>query len=478
MAALREEAGRRAERHARRLADLAAASARVAARQVPADVCAQVAREATRLVGARTAVIEPGDDRAGPGSDLVVALGEAPASPRLRASPAGGRPFTPEDVGLLRQLCLIGAAALETAALYEREHDTVESLQRALLPTLPDRPEPFEIAGRYLPATAGDRVGGDWYDAFPLPGGRLGVMVGDVVGHGLGAASEMGILRSVARAYAVEHDDVAGVIDRLSAFVGRFGEGLSATVAYVVLDPDEESLRYALAGHVPPVLVGADGATRLLERPRGTPLGVTTGSLTEGRADFRAGDTLVLFTDGLVERRGESLDVGLAALQDRAAAGGPVDALLDRLTGLLDGHDDDVAVLAVRAVELRDRLDVDLPAEAGSLQPARAALRAWLAGLEAPPFMQTDLLLAAGEALANSVEHGGASGGRLRLRGHRTAHRLVVCIGDDGAWTEPVIRQGRGRGLRIMRTLMDEVTIDAGPAGTRVDLALNFPVEA
>jgi signal transduction histidine kinase/DNA-binding response OmpR family regulator/serine phosphatase RsbU (regulator of sigma subunit) len=477
MAALREEAGRRAERHARRLSELADASVRVAACRAPSDVAAVVAHEARAIVSAGSVVVEDGEASAPAAEgEVVVLLGAGTSARRLRAAPAAGAVFSVEDEALLRQLGLVAAATLETAQLLEREHQTVETLQRSLLPALPDGPEPFEIAGLYLPATAGDRVGGDWYDVIALPDGRLGVVVGDVVGHGLGAASEMGILRSATRAYAVEHPGAAEPVARLSAFVGRFGEGFCSTMAYVVLDPADASLRYAIAGHVPLLLIAADGTTRLLEDPHGSPLGVRGRPAAEGRAELRPGDTLVLFTDGLVERRGESIDVGLDTLRSRSFAGLPVAALLDRLADGQTGHDDDVAVLAVRAVAPgAGQLELDLPSEPASLARARAALRSWLAQIGADPRAATDVVLAAAEALANGVEHAGAAGGRLRLHARRTADRLVVTVQDDGHWTEPVVRDGRGKGLRIMRALMDTVSIVPGPDGTRVELTRRLP---
>lgn len=238
-----------------------------------------------------------------------------------------------------------------------REHEIAEALQRGLLPTLaPVRG--LQVAARYLSSSAADSVGGDWYDLFALPDGAVGLAIGDVMGHDVAAAAAMGQLRSVLRSYAYEGGSPAKVLDRMDRLVQGFDMAQLATALYgrLVLDRAGGLLRYANAGHLPPLVRHLDGGVQFLDRARSALIGAPLGDSTE-RAEtavgLRPGDILLLYTDGLVEDRRRPLDRGLALLERLCAEQPPqvrLETLCDALVAGLGAErsEDDVAVLAVR----------------------------------------------------------------------------------------------------------------------------------
>jgi PAS domain S-box-containing protein len=237
-----------------------------------------------------------------------------------------GRSLTAADRSLLNDVAERAALSVRRAQLHEHEHWIALELQRGLLPKrLPDVAG-IQVAAHYQAAGVGAEAGGDWYDAFPLPGGSIGVVVGDVTGQGIPAASAMGQLRSVTRAFALADDGdrtPGAVLTRLNRHQVALGHELF-TVIYAIVDPGAGTVSVASAGHPPPLLRSASGEARYLEGGEGL-MGMDDVTYKDLRAPIRKGDSLILYTDGLVERRGESLDVGLARLAD-AAATGPEDA--------------------------------------------------------------------------------------------------------------------------------------------------------
>ncbi len=226
------------------------------------------------------------------------------------------RDFTDDDVELLQSAGDRAALAVQ-GRLAERERGLAEALQRSLMPRLPDVPG-MGIEGRYLPSAA--RLGGDWYDAFTVPGGRLGMAIGDVSGRGFHAAALMGQLRSGLRAYAMEGGSPAEVVGRLSQLLRQLEPGRNATLLYLLLDPQEGSLLLAGAGHPPPLVLNGDGAGSFVELRGSVPLGaVRYASYEEVETRLEPGATLVLYTDGVIERPGEPLDAGLERLLEAAA---------------------------------------------------------------------------------------------------------------------------------------------------------------
>jgi serine phosphatase RsbU (regulator of sigma subunit) len=242
------------------------------------------------------------------------------------------------------------AIALDNARLYELQRDAAVQLQRSLLPTIP-AVEGLQVLSRYLPAARGVEVGGDWIDLIPLDAERTAFVVGDVMGKGIRAAAVMGQLRTAVRAYAITGLGPAMLMNRMNALIGQIAPAQLVTCVYAVLDRAEGTLRWANAGHLPPALLSRTASVRFLDERLGPPLGV-------GPADFREQVTrvppkgsLLLFTDGLVERRDTPIDQGLRNLAEQLATirGEPEEAaakLIDQLTGPGD-HDDDIAVLYV-----------------------------------------------------------------------------------------------------------------------------------
>jgi serine phosphatase RsbU (regulator of sigma subunit) len=268
----------------------------------------------------------------------------------------GSRPYTDEDVQLADEVGRRIGVAVENARLYARERDTAVTLQHSLLPRLPELPG-LALAARYVPSSLAGQVGGDWYDVLALPDGSVGIAVGDVVGHDLTAAAGMGQLRAVLRSYAWDDDSPGSVLDRVCRLVRGLDEETFATALYARLaapaaDGSRE-LVYASAGHPPPVLLLPDGRTELLETVSPL-LGLETAPRSESTVRLPAGATLIGYSDGLVERRGEDLAVGLGVLQRAAAehAGADVEDLAERLLATLvpEGSDDDVALLVLRAL--------------------------------------------------------------------------------------------------------------------------------
>ncbi|MFJ9605755.1 SpoIIE family protein phosphatase [Kitasatospora sp. NPDC101176] len=270
---------------------------------------------------------------------------------------ASGRPGRPtaRQRGLMETYCRFAGQVAESNLLYERERTIATTLQRSILPrSLPAVPG-VSFAARCVPGTRDMQAGGDWYDVMPLRDGLVGIGVGDVMGKGLAAAAAMGQLSTALRSYALLHGDrPATVLADLNSLAQHADVTDIATVLYLALDPARRQVKAASAGHVPPLLVDADGA-RFLTVDQGPPLGVTgqwDGSETV--LELAAGSTLVLCTDGLVERRTEDLSVGLERLR-RAGEEGPAgaEALCDHLlTACLPGsgaaEGDDVALVVVR----------------------------------------------------------------------------------------------------------------------------------
>jgi serine phosphatase RsbU (regulator of sigma subunit) len=244
------------------------------------------------------------------------------------------RRFSDEDVVLAEELAHDVSDALE-AYFAADERSAAAALQRSLVPTNLPVIEGLDLAGRYLPGQG--EVSGDWYDVFMLPGGRVGMVMGDVAGHGLPASVVMGRLRSALRAYALECDEPAEVLTRLDAKIMHFEPGAMATAIYAVTEPPFESIRVASAGHFPPIQLSSDGvATAQVDLPVGLPLGVEPRvKRTSGSLDFPPGSALVLFTDGLVERR----RVSSARSAD---VFGSIDNALDELCRLLQHEEADL----------------------------------------------------------------------------------------------------------------------------------------
>ena len=394
----------------------------------------------------------------------------------MHVGTTGARQFTAEDTIVLQLAADRAGRAIERARRFQQEHETAVTLQRSLLPDrLPDVPG-LALAARYLPGAAGTEVGGDWYDVIPLADGRVGIAMGDVVGRGIPAASLMGQLRNGLRAYAIEGHSPSAVLERLDRLVQSLNPGRMATLLYMVLEPDGRNAVFANAGHLPPLVVEDERKPRLLEGARGVPLGVLPyATFDESGARLEPGSTLVLYTDGLVEERGISIEIRLDDLQRAATTpfDGPNELCERLLVELLpEGPGvDDVAVLALTtAPASTDRLALTLPAEPEALILARRALRNWLAEVGVEPEALYDITLATGEACTNAIEHAYAPGeASFDLEAFRGDDDVLVLVRDYGSWRPPR-GQNRGRGLKLMETLMDDVRVRREASGTTVEL--------
>jgi PAS domain S-box-containing protein len=413
----------------------------------------------------------------------VPLLAEGGVTGVLVVGASAPRHFTADDLNLLRLAADRVALAIDHARVYEREHRIAETLQRSLLPDrLPQIPG-LSVAARYLPAASEAEVGGDWYDVLPIPGGGVGLVMGDVAGKGLAAASMVGRLRSALRAYALEGHPPARVLERLNRLLWtEADDSQMATLLYVVIDPAEGRVRWVNGGHLPPLLLVDDRPPQFLEGGSSVPLGVLPfPDFEEVEVAVEPGAAVVLYTDGLVERPGEHIDSGL----DRLAAlvrEGPADpqGICDHLLSELvpdGGPTDDVAILTLRTIPMEDRFRVEFPAAPESLSSMRALLRRWLRHAEGTRSEIAEVLTAAGEAATNAIEHAGGAGGRpFELSGQLEGREIEIVVRDFGSWRPP--REGdHGRGLSLMGALMDDVEVTPAPNGTTVRLSrrLNSP---
>jgi signal transduction histidine kinase/CheY-like chemotaxis protein len=419
----------------------------------------------------------PGGASAGVGATIDV-LGEDTA---VWLELPGNQPMASADRNLLRALCGQLGLALSRARSFEEQRMVAVTLQRSILgpATLP-----AGFAARYQPAHSPLEVGGDWYDVVELAGGTLGLVVGDCVGRGLPAATVMGQLRSACRALLLQHNSPAAALTALDGFAGLLDGAACTTVLCARLDPATGELTYSCAGHPPGIVVDAAGGHTLLDGATSVPLAVRVATpRPEATVYLPPDSTLLLYTDGLVERSGTPIDTGVAAataavIETRAL---PEQALADRVLGAVGrspGGDDDVVVLVYRHAEPSvARYARSFPADPMELAPARTELTGWLEAHEVDEDAVERAVLAAGEAWTNAIEHG------YRLDPARTVHtttrvsggEVEIAVADLGGWRPPGDPGYRGRGIPLMEGVCDHVTIDATPAGTTVHLTIAAP---
>jgi len=383
------------------------------------------------------------------------------------------RRFDRDELALLQLVADRMALAIDRARTYEHHHAIAETLQRSLLPDrLPQLPD-AELAGQYLPG-AGATVGGDWYDVITLPDGEVALVMGDVVGRGVRAASVMGQLRSACRIYAGQGQGPASVVKCLNEFAHDLGSGEMATLVYLALDPSTGRGRLVGAGHPPPLVRSPDGCTAYVDAEAQLPLGaVRRVTYVEHPVQLDPGAMVVLYTDGLVERRDASLDDGLARLASAVASApdDPAGCCDFVLRALLGGNPagDDVALLALQRIETRaEPLSLRLTASSETLRSLRRSLRTWLRAAGADSDEVYDLTLAANEAAANAVEHAyGPVEAQYEVDATLVDGVVEIEVRDFGRW-RPARDSDRGRGLPLMEGSTDQLTIDRGEAGTVV----------
>jgi PAS domain S-box-containing protein len=404
------------------------------------------------------------------------------------AHPAA-RPFTHEERAFIAEIAQHAGVLLGRARIREEEHRIALRLQRALLPeSLAGHPR-LEIAARYQSASANLEVGGDWYDTFILPDGRMGLAVGDVVGHGLEAAASMGRLRTALAALAPRASGPGQLLEELDAFARSHNGVRFATAGCAVLDPATGELRYASAGHPPMLIVDADGTTRWLDEGRSLPLGVLAPApRSDAHTVLRPGSVLLLYSDGLIERRRQPLDDSLARLADtvRELRHQPVDQLID---GLLDdlvtplpAEDDVVAVCVRLAPASVPAFRFRFTAGTGELSRVRAAVRDWVGDTGVDASIGDDLLIALGEACANAVEHAY----HHRAPGEvdvgitvEPSGDVVAQVRDYGTWRNPADAVvNRGRGTQMMQAVSSDFRRATTADGTTVTFRLPAPRRA
>jgi anti-sigma regulatory factor (Ser/Thr protein kinase) len=373
---------------------------------------------------------------------------------------------------------LVGATldALRRAAQgVEIERQVAETLQRSLLPTIPEVPG-LRLAARYRPGSAESRIGGDWYDLIPLRGGKVAAVIGDVVGRGVKAAARMARLGSALRAYALEGLRPEVILERMNSFVLEGERGGMVTLLCAVVDPDASTMQLASAGHPPPLVREPGEEPVYFEAPAGSPLGVTRfPTYSESVTTLNPWSTVLLYTDGLVEGPDLPIATGLELLRQAASA---VPAEPDDLCGgvlrSLDGRgpfEDDLAMLAFQLRPPDERLAVALPAQPSSLATMRRSLARWLRAAGARQDESYEILVACGEACANVIAHAypAVTDAEFEVSATRQGREIKVVVNDRGSWREPRSTE-RGRGLPLIRELTDGLEVDPSPEGTTVTM--------
>ncbi|MEU7557193.1 ATP-binding SpoIIE family protein phosphatase [Streptomyces eurythermus] len=368
-------------------------------------------------------------------------------------------------------------AAERLRASERRQRETAVTLQRSLLPQELEQPDDLRIAATYQPGGTEAAVGGDWYDVITLGGGRTALVIGDVMGRGVRAAAVMGQLRTAVRAYARLDLPPHEVLQLLDGLAAEIDPNQIATCVYAIHDPNEGSLVYASAGHLPILVRDENGVVARADEPTGPPLGTGGWIHSSGCIALGPGATAVLYTDGLVERRDADLDESIAALEGAlAGATGTPQVVCDRLVrsaGVTADHDDDVAVLVLQH-PARTGPDGDLFRNAalellGGVEAAPRA-RAFASGVLTSwrfPAELHDLgVLATSELVANSLQHGIPP---MRLRLRRTDRRLIIEVtdGDDHLPRRRRAEPGdeSGRGIAIVATIASSWGCRRTPGG-------------
>ncbi|WP_128377334.1 ATP-binding SpoIIE family protein phosphatase [Streptomyces cavernae] len=397
-----------------------------------------------------------------------------PRTVKSRKAPDGrSYTFTCTPVTLEGEGVLIFAAdvtdhaeAAERLRASERtQRETAVTLQRSLLPQELEQPDDLRIAATYHPGGTETAVGGDWYDVITLGGGRTALVIGDVMGRGVRAAAVMGQLRTAVRAYARLDLPPHEVLQLLDGLAAEIDANQIATCVYAVHDPNEGRLVYASAGHLPILVRDETGHVLRADEPTGPPLGTGGWMHTSGSVPLGPGSTAVLYTDGLVERRDEDLDEGIAALEHALVdATGTPQVVCDRLVraaGVKADHDDDVAVLVLQHPartgpdgELFRNAALELLGGVEAAPRARAFASGVLTSWRFPRELHDLGVLAASELVANSLQHGTPP---MRLRLRRTDRRLIIEVtdGDDHLPRRRRAEPGdeNGRGIAIIATI-------------------------
>ncbi len=386
---------------------------------------------------------------------------------------AGFRRFDAYDTEIGMDFASRAAMFIDNARRYSREHATALTLQRSMLPTGLSSPSSVEVRHRYLPGSKLIEVGGDWYESIALPGGRVALVVGDVAGHGVRAAVTMGRLRTAIHTLAMLELPPAESLQQLDELMHTLGEREPhfATCAYAVYDAVSGDCEVAVAGHLPPLLVHPDGSNELLDVPPAPPLGIGNGEVESRQFKIEDGSLFVLYTDGLVENKGQDISDGLARLQGIFGPGSPTRPLEDLCKATLDGvysdhQRDDIAVLIARLRRLPEDHHASWTFEPKltAVREARAVLAEPMKRWDLQDMLPTTELLVS-ELVTNAVRY---SHGDVTLR--LVNEKALVCEVLDNSAALPRLRQANsedenGRGLQVVRQLSKRWGARRTPAG-------------
>lgn len=428
----------------------------------------------------RACVAHPLRDHLGRAVGVLVLLWPAP------------REFHAAELDTFARMAELTQSALDRIRVMAREHRIAVDFQEHLL-DVDHGSTAAVVAAVYQPAGEAMRVGGDWYSVTPLERpGKIGISVGDVVGHGLPAAIVMSRLRAAVAASALTDAEPGAVLGALDRYGASVAGARCATVAYALIDTEPDAggatVSYSCAGHPYPMLVHPGRGAAFLESGRRTPVAIQENGEAPGSVDSTAtadllpGSLILLYTDGLIERAGESLDDGFERLKSAAAACAdlPVESvcaeLLSRMTPSA-GYRDDVVVLALRpSHEAAGSFATVLQAARAQIPVARDRLRHWLNTIAVVPTRELDILVATGEAVTNAIEHGSNDepGRTVSVEAFLREQTVAITVSDTGQWvgdSSASLRSRRsGRGLTLIGGLADHVDTLRTPAGTRVTL--------
>ncbi|MFF3455248.1 SpoIIE family protein phosphatase [Streptomyces sp. NPDC002730] len=398
------------------------------------------------------------------------------------------QPFEEDDLSLAEELVARAAVSIDNARRYTREHTLAVALQRSLLPRALPEQSALEVAHRYLPALSG--VSGDWFDVIPLPGSRVALVVGDVVGHGLHAAATMGRLRTAVHNFSTLDLPPDEILSHLDDLVGRIdqeeveaaaGAGVTgATCLYAIYDPVSRHCAMARAGHPVPALVHPDGSVSFPDLPAGPPLGLGGMPFETAELELAEGTQLVLYTDGLIEDRTRDIDVGIELLRQALASHpdrSPEESCQAVLDELLPGRPkDDVALLIARtrAIPPDHVANWDVPFDPAAVAGMRAAVAEKLDdwGLSELAFAM-ELVLS--ELITNALRYGSAPVTVRLLR-----DRTLTCEVADGSSTSPHLRYAAtmdegGRGLFLVAQMAERWGTRYTPQGKVIWAELSLP---
>jgi hypothetical protein len=385
----------------------------------------------------------------------------------------GFRRFDAYDIEIGMDFASRAAMFIDNARRYSREHATALTLQRSMLPTGLSAPSSVEVRHRYLPGSKLIEVGGDWYESIALPGGRVALVVGDVAGHGVRAAVTMGRLRTAIHTLAMLELPPAESLQQLDELMHTLGEREPhfATCAYAIYDAVSGDCEVAVAGHLPPLLVHPDGSNELLDVPPAPPLGVGDGEVESRQFKIEDGSLFVLYTDGLVENKGQDISDGLARLQGIFGPGSPTRPLEALCKAALDGvysdhQRDDIALLIARLRRLPEDHHATWTFEPKltAVREARAMLAEPMKRWDLEDMLPTTELLVS-ELVTNAIRY---SQGEVTLR--LVNEKALVCEVLDNSAALPRLRQANGedengRGLQVVRQLSKRWGARRSPAG-------------